>query len=210
MCIVVPKRLRPYVYDVTVGSLDRAGFADVRREVVGGARGSILEIGAGTGRNLPFYSPAVDRLTLSEPDRHARRRLGARAGAKGTGIAVSDAAAEALPFPDASFDTVVLTLVLCTVDDPAGALSEIRRVLRPDGEFRFAEHVRSDDPHVARRQDRWRGPWGLVAGGCRPNRDTPGSITHAGFTFTTLTTDRLPIGPSITRPLAFGVAEVTR
>lgn len=206
MCFLVPRFLRPLLYDVTVGSLDRAGFAQVRRAVVGGAGGQTLEIGAGTGRNLPFYPSTVDRLTLSEPDPHARRRLGARAGARGSGIAVVDATAEALPFEDAAFDAVVLTLVLCTVADPGRALSEIRRVLRPGGSLHFAEHVRSDDATLARRQDRWRRPWGLVAGGCHPNRDTARAIADAGFAFTEVHHGALPIGPSITRPLTYGVA----
>src|SRR5207249_6677845 len=114
----------------------------------------VLEIGAGTGANLSLYGPAVESLTLTEPERPMLRRLERRARDHASSATVLRAPAEDLPFEDGSFDTVVTTLVLCGVDDQPRALREARRVLRPGGRLLFLEHVRSDDPGVARLQDR--------------------------------------------------------
>lgn len=113
-----------------------------------------------------------------------------------------------MPLPDASFDTVVSMLVLCTVEDPARALAEIRRVLRPDGTFLFVEHVRSDDPSCARWQDRLERPWGVVAIGCHPNRDTVATIRGAGFEAGVVEEGELPL-PPIVRPYVIGAAVPT-
>ena len=152
-----------------------------RRRVLQRAAGRTLEIGAGTGANLPHYPSGLVSITLSEPNAHMRRRLRKAAEAAPIELTLDDSPAEALGFPDASFDTVVATLVLCSVRDPAASLSEIRRVLVPGGSLVVLEHVRSADPAAAARQDRWERPWGWIAGGCHPNRDTLSAIEEAGF-----------------------------
>lgn len=167
-----------------------------RPAVVAPARGCVLEIGAGGGENLPFYHPdTTERLTLTEPDPAMLRRAAARVRAQGLPVQVLAAAAEDLPFPNASFDTVVGTLVLCSVEDPAAALEEVRRVLKPGGTLRFLEHVRSEHPLVARLQDFVTPVNRCLGAGCRPNRDTLGAIRRAGFTLTDLARPkrRLPL-----------------
>lgn len=118
------------------------------------------------------------------------------------------AGAEALPFPDASFDTVVFTLVLCTVPDPAAALDEAARVLAPGGRMLFCEHVRSESPDVARWQDRLERPWGFLGHGCHPNRDTVAAIEASGLELGRVENGRMPKAPPIVRPLVWGTASV--
>jgi ubiquinone/menaquinone biosynthesis C-methylase UbiE len=134
------------VYDRLTAGAEAAGLSKRREELLAAARGRVLEIGAGTGANLAFYPAAVQSLTLAEPERPMVKRLARRVAGQTRIASIVDAPAEQLPFPDASFDTVVVTLVLCTVTDPARALGEIRRVLAPGGRLLFLEHVRSDDP----------------------------------------------------------------
>jgi SAM-dependent methyltransferase len=139
-------------------------MADHRRELLATASGRVLEIGAGTGLNLPHYPDGIE-LVLTEPEAPMARRLERR------GSMVVPASAEALPFDDASFDTAISTLVLCTVADPARAVSELARVLRPGGRLLFIEHVRGEGG-LARWQDRLDRPWRHIGNGCHANRDT--------------------------------------
>ncbi len=192
-------------YDWFVRRVDQRGGAEHRRRLIEGATGEVLEIGAGTGRNLPLYRAAA-RVVALEPDPDMRAR--ARHAAEGAAVPVEvvDGDAMALPFPDRSFDTVVSGLVLCTVPDPARALAEIRRVLRPGGTLRFYEHVRSADHRLARWQDRLERPWGWLGRGCHPNRDTAASVAAAGFRVSDLDEfDFRPL-PRIVRPHVLGVA----
>ena len=122
------------------------------------------------------------------------------------GANVVEAPAEALPFPDSSFDTAVFTLVLCTVPDPAAALAEAARVLRPGGRLLFVEHVRSGEPEVARWQDRLEKPWRFFGDGCHCNRDTVATIEASPLTLEAVEPGRLPKAPPIVRPLATGSA----
>ena len=152
-----------------------------RGELVAKARGRTLEIGAGTGANLPHYPDDIEELVLAEPFEPMRRRLERKLRESGKSASTLGASAEAIPLEDESLDTVVSTLVLCTVDFPDRALAELARVLRPDGQLLFIEHVRSHSPRVARWQDRLETPWRHFAAGCRCNRDTIASIEAAGF-----------------------------
>ena len=117
-----------------------------------------------------------------------------------------DAGAERLPFPDASFDTAVATLVFCTIPDPNAALAEIDRVLKPEGRLLFLEHVRSSDPRTARWQDRLERPWGWLGRGCHPNRDTLTTITASKLEVAEVERDRMPKAPPLARPLIVGEA----
>ena len=152
-----------------------------RRDLAGRARGRTLEIGSGTGLNLDHYPADLDELILAEPDDAMRARIQARLRGSSRSARLLDAGAEAIPLEDASLDTVVSTLVLCTVDDPPAALREIVRVLRPGGQFLFIEHVRADSPRLARWQDRLEPAWRRVASGCRCNRDTAALIRGSGL-----------------------------
>jgi SAM-dependent methyltransferase len=119
---------------------------------------------------------------------------------------VIDAPAEQLPFDDASFDTVVTTLVLCTVDDPDKALAEARRVLVEGGRLLFLEHVRAKSRRLAWWQDRLERPWGFLAGGCHPNRATDQQLAGAGFWIDSIERQKLPKAPPIVRPMVRGIA----
>lgn len=134
------------VYDTAFILAERRGLRDVRKRLVSQAKGRVVEIGAGTGLNLEHYSGEISDLVLTEPDPHMAAKLRQRARALPLDTSVLEAPAERLPLADASVDTVVSTLVLCTVKDPSLALAEIARVLRPGGMFLFAEHVRSASP----------------------------------------------------------------
>jgi ubiquinone/menaquinone biosynthesis C-methylase UbiE len=147
-----------------------------REETAGGARGRVLEIGAGTGANLSHYRGA-DVVVALEPEPTMLRLLRKRAREAGVRVLPVRGSATALPFRDEAFDTVVSSLVLCTVDDPPAAVREIRRALAPEGTLRFYEHVRSEDPALARKQDRLERVWGRFSGGCHPNRDTVATLS---------------------------------
>ena len=199
------------IYDRLMSGTEDAGLREMRAGLIGEASGRTLELGAGTGLNLPHYGEAVTDLTVTEPDPFMARRLRARVDAEappGMTVEIVEAPAEKLPFPDASFDTVVSTLVLCSVEDPDAASREIARVLRPDGRLLYLEHVRSEDPKSARWQDRLERPWGWFGAGCHPNRPTAETLVRAGFVTEGLEHDKLPKAPPIVRPLIRGGAEV--
>jgi len=207
--LVPEHRFFAAVYDRSLAGMERGGLAELRSRLLSEARGRTLEIGAGTGANLEHYPDAVTELVMAEPDPHMAKRLRDRVrsdGDAGRRIDVIDAAAEDLPFDDGSFETVVCTLVLCTVDDPERAVAEARRVLRPGGGLLFLEHVRSQRPGLARWQDRLERPWGWVAGGCHPNRRTEDVLAGAGFWIERL--DRGTINRALPpmRPRIAGVA----
>jgi SAM-dependent methyltransferase len=196
-------------YDRMTAGTERAGLGEMRRELLASAAGRVLELGAGTGHNLEHYTDAVTELVLTEPDPHMARRLRERLarepGAAGNPSVVT-ASAEDLPFDDGSFDVAVATLVLCSVDDQARALAEVRRVLVEGGRLLYIEHVRSTRPGLGRWQDRLERPWGLLAAGCHPNRPTDQALADAGFWIDTLERSTLPKAPPIVKPLIRGVA----
>jgi ubiquinone/menaquinone biosynthesis C-methylase UbiE len=202
-------RLFSAVYDSGLKASEDAGLRQMRHELLAQARGRVLELGAGTGLNLELYPrEGLDSLTLTEPDPHMIKQLRRRAAKNCPGAELVQAGAENLPFADDSFDTVVVTLVLCTVPDQPSALSEISRILAPGGQLLFLEHVRSDSPDLAKWQDRWERPWHFLADGCHCNRDTVSAITAAGFTLGHVDHGRLPKAAPIVRPLATGKAHL--
>ncbi len=165
----------PWLYDLGLGLAERGWFGRWRAWLAGGAAGRTLDLGTGTGRNLPLL-PA-DAFTVAL-DPHPQNL--ARARARGPGVPLVRARAEALPFRDGAFDTVVCGLVLCSVVDPAGALAEARRVLRAGGALRLLEHVRARGL-AGKAQDLLQPGWTRVTGGCHPNRETERSVVEAGF-----------------------------
>ena len=168
------------LYDLLVVPQDWLGLRRQRARVAREARGNVLEIGVGTGLNLPHYAEAASVVAI-DPDSHMLRRARRRARKTAVPVELVQASAEELPFPDASFDTVVVTLALCTVEDPAGALREVRRVLKPDGRLVFLEHVRAATHRLARTQDRLAPAWKRLSGGCHLNRTTVETIEREGF-----------------------------
>jgi ubiquinone/menaquinone biosynthesis C-methylase UbiE len=199
------RRWFAFTYDRSMARMEKAGFRAHREQALAGARGDVLEIGGGTGGNLPFYGADVTTLTVTEPYPPMFRRLEKKVRASGSPASVVAASAEDLPFDESSFDTVVSTLVLCVVDDQARSLGEIRRVLRPGGRLIFVEHVRSDDPGLARKQDRMNGLNRFVAG-CDCNRRTLDAIEQAGFIVDRLERTALEKVPKFVRPLIVGSA----
>jgi SAM-dependent methyltransferase len=193
-------------YDRGFKASEEAGLRDMRAELLAGARGRVLEIGAGTGLNLDHYGGGVEALVLTEPDPYMTKQLREKLAASGREAEVVEAPAEQLPFEDDSFDTAVVTLVLCTVPDPAASLAEIRRVLRPGGKLLFLEHVRSTHEGLAAWQDRFERPWKFLADGCRCNRDTGAAIEAAGFECSEIDRGALPKLPPLVRPLIRGSA----
>jgi SAM-dependent methyltransferase len=195
-------------YDRLLAGAEKAGLADMRRELVSQATGRTLEIGAGTGHNLPYYTDAVTELVLAEPDPHMAKRLRDQVAKEPPAVGkveVIEAPAEDLPFDNGSFDTVVSTLVLCTVGDPDRAVAEAKRVLADGGALLYIEHVRGEGG-VTRAQDFLERPWGWIAGGCHPNRATGETIAEAGFWIERLDRGELPKAPPIVKPLISGVA----
>lgn len=193
-------------YDPVLWAGERAGMRARRRELLALARGRTLELGAGTGLNLPHYPDAVDELVLAEPAAPMRRRLENAVRRGGRAATVLDAPAERLPVDDGSIDTVVATLVLCSVEQPAAVLDEIRRVLAPGGQLLFLEHVRADSARLAAWQDRLEAPWRRFAEGCRCNRATVGLLEAAGFVVGHRRDGTWRAMPAIVRPVVSGSA----
>lgn len=155
---------------------------ELRRKLLAGLRGVVVEVGSGDGRSFEHYPPGVERVLAVEPDATARIAAEERARAAAVPIEVVDGVAEAIPAADGTIDAGVMMGVLCSVPDPAAALAELRRVLVPDGEFRFWEHVRSGNSVfrlVQRSVDALF--WTKALGGCRTTRDTEATIRAAGF-----------------------------
>jgi len=192
-------------YDQFSAREDRKGAAALRALLVGEANGDVLEVGTGTGRCLPHYRSAA-RVVALEPDPDMRARAVRRAREATVPVEVVDGDGMRLPFGDGSFDTVVAGWVLCTVPDPGQALREARRVLRDGGTLRFCEHVRADDPSLARWQDRLAGPWRWFARGCRANQDTMELMRRAGFDVSEVAGFHFRPAPALARPHVIGVA----
>ena len=184
---------------------ERLGMAARRRRLLEGADGRVLEIGAGTGLNLGHYPERIESLVLAEPGAAMAARIDPSRFRGTAPVSVVRAAAEELPFADDSFDTVVSTLVLCTVTDPERALAEARRVLRPGGRLLFCEHVHAEPGWRRRWQDRLAAPWASFADGCRCDRETLAAI-EAAMRIESVGEERWRAMPAIVKPLVVGVA----
>lgn len=199
-------RVVAWAYDWFMSSSEKAGLREKRRDLFREASGRCLEIGAGTGLNLELWPQAVESLVLTEPDPHMTAQLRKRVASSRRVADVVEAPGERLPFEDSSFDSVALTLVLCTAPDPAAVLSEVARVLRPGGRLLFLEHVRADDPQLARWQDRLHGPWYVFGYGCNCNRSTLATIEASALTTELVQRGEMPKAPPIVRPIIWGTA----
>jgi ubiquinone/menaquinone biosynthesis C-methylase UbiE len=200
-------RIFAAMYDRMMASTEKDGLSAHREALLAEASGDVLEIGGGTGANLRFYGEGVQSLTITEPETPMAKRVQQRIAEQAPHARFLRAPAEDLPFPDDSFDVAVSTLVLCTVDDQPRALRELRRVLRPGGRLLFIEHVRSDNPKLARWQDRLLPLNTRVGHGCHCNRPTLDGIREAGFDVSRVEHDTLKHAPPHVRPLIVGAAQ---
>ena len=201
------RRLFAAGYDIINGASEKAGLSEERHRLLAQATGATIEIGPGTGLNIEHYPESVTHLVLAEPDRHMRRRLQKRVDALRPSAEIIDASVEHLPFPDATFDTAVITQVLCSVPDPHTALEETARVLKPDGRLLFLEHVRSEDPKLAAWQDRVR-PLHNLFFCCNPNRATLAAIEGSPFRVESVKHGTMPKTPKVDSPMIVGVARL--
>jgi ubiquinone/menaquinone biosynthesis C-methylase UbiE len=167
-------------YDTLMKPLETKGLRGIRSKLIAKASGTVLEIGSGTGINFSYYRD-VEKVTAIEPEAAMRERSLARAKDADVTIEVLSARAESLPFPDNTFDSVIATLVFCTIADPEKALKEIQRVCKPDGTVIFLEHVRSNNSFLGAVQDKLTPVWRHVCDGCHLNRRTEELIKQAGF-----------------------------
>jgi ubiquinone/menaquinone biosynthesis C-methylase UbiE len=196
------------IYDWMMQGVEEGCLRDWRRDLLEEAEGRVLEIGAGTGANLPIYPEAVEELVVVEPDEHMRAGLDDKMSHRAVDeVEVVDAMAEDLPFDDEGFDTVVVTLVLCSVVDLERALGDMRRVLRPGGQMLFLEHVAAHGEPTRRKwQGRLEPVWKRVAGNCHLTRETAEAIREAGFEIDNVTREEMCNAPGIFRPTVRGVA----
>ncbi len=169
------------VYDRLSASAEDAGQREHRRELLEGLHGRVVEVGAGNGLNFANYPDSVEEVVAVEPEPYLRERALAAGTTAPVTVRVVDGLADRLPLEDGSVDAGVVSLVLCSVPDQAAALAELRRVLRPGGELRFYEHVRSQRPGFARAQRAADLVWPRIAGGCHTHRDTARAVEAAGF-----------------------------
>jgi SAM-dependent methyltransferase len=202
---VIESPLVATLYDPLLWLGEKLGMAARRRELLAAAHGAVLEIGAGTGLNLPHYPAGLDRLVLAEPGARMAAHIDLGRAPDGFDTRLVEAAAEELPFADESFDTVVSTLVLCTVADPRRALAEVERVLRPGGQLLFLEHVRAERSWRRRLQGRSVRPWAAFADGCQCDRPTAETIA-ASMRVESVSSGTWRGMPAIVKPLVWGRA----
>jgi SAM-dependent methyltransferase len=202
---VAESRFSAVLYEPFLWLGERLGMAARRRELLAGARGAVLEIGAGTGLNLRHYPAGLEELVLVEPGEPMADRIDLSRAPDGVAAKLVRAPAEDLPFADESFDTVVSTLVLCTVSDPARALSELARVLKPGGRLLFCEHVEAEPGWRRAMQRRTARPWAAFADGCRCDRPTLATI-ESRLRVEAVERGRWRGMPAIVKPLVWGSA----
>jgi SAM-dependent methyltransferase len=196
--------LFPYIYRAGMPVFDRLFYRRYRREALQHAVGRLLMVGLGPGTDLPFLPPTVTSVAAVEPEAAMRRMASRVARDHGIELDIVDGIGESIPFPDNSFDSVHVGLVLCSVDDVSATLSEIRRVLAPGGRLVVLEHVRGEGA-TGRFQDMIARPWSWLSSGCEPNRRTVDSIAAAGFDTRGLRSIRTPV-PFPCKPHLQGVA----
>lgn len=205
----LPARVFAALYDRVMAPVEEKGMADRRMRMLGPLRGRVVEIGAGTGANLAAYGPGVEELILVEPDAAMVRKLDRKLDSlanRPDRIRGFTASADSIRLPDDYADAVVSTLVLCTVPDPAATLAEARRLLKPGGRLVFIEHVRAQDPQLARRQDRLVPLQKVLGRGCHPNRDTLAELERGGWAVHDLERAKLNGAPKYLKPLVAGTA----
>ncbi len=199
------------LYDRGLKATEEAGLREMRREAaIRGERADDRYRRRHGGQPRVCSRAAVTELVLAEPDPHMLQAAAAQTGASRAGRPVVQAPAEQLPFEDDSFDTAVFTLVLCTVPDPRAALAEAARVLKPGGRLLFIEHVRAEDPGLARWQDRLERPWRFLGDGCHCNRDTVATIEASPFELERVERGSCPRRRRSSEPLVRGVATLPR
>jgi ubiquinone/menaquinone biosynthesis C-methylase UbiE len=176
-------------YDPLMAPLEKRKFMQIRKSLLQKAEGEVLEIGSGTGINFPLYHPQVSHVIAIEPNPEMRKRSLKRKQQAAIPIDLKEAESERLPFMDQAFDTVIFTLVLCSVSDPAQALEEAKRVLKPGGKLLFFEHVRMESRFLGWLQDILTPAWKKVCDGCHLNRETKELIQAAGFKITEMQSD---------------------
>jgi ubiquinone/menaquinone biosynthesis C-methylase UbiE len=196
------------LYDRLTRGAEAACLQEWRAQLLCDLAGEVLEVGAGTGLNLPYYPAALSRLVLSDPDAHMRRELVRKAQAQHWERAeVLDASLDALPLPEETFDAVVGTLVLCSVPRLDRALAEIHRVLKPGGCLVFLEHVAAEDrPRRLKWQQRVEPIWKRFAGNCHLTRRTAAAIQAAGFAIVDIKRESMRKAWPLVRPTIRGVA----
>jgi ubiquinone/menaquinone biosynthesis C-methylase UbiE len=193
-------------YGPLMRRIDEHGLREVRRSLLAEAHGRVLDVGTGTGSNLPLFPETAD-VVLSEPSPNMLRALRRRLSESGrSDVDLVRAGAEDLPFDDASFDCVTATLVMCTMPNPGAGLEEIARVLKPGGAFLFLEHVRSENPRVARTQDSLERPWRFLADGCHCNRESLAMIEASPLALQRVEHGHMPLAPKFMAPLIYGRA----
>ncbi|MDX6588621.1 MAG: hypothetical protein QOI31_3094 [Solirubrobacterales bacterium] len=204
------ERFFAWYYPKVVGRAEAAGQAETRRELLSEARGRTLEIGAGSGFNLPHYTEAVTELVVSEPSPHMQQHLRQRLASDPPPVGsweIVEASAESLPFDDASFDTVTGGFIMCSIPDPEGALAEIARVLKPGGRYIFLEHVHAGDgTMLGRFQDLIEIPHRYIAAGCHPNRRTWELIEDSPLEVERMERGEQPKAPPSVKPTILGSA----
>jgi SAM-dependent methyltransferase len=201
--------LFPYVYRLGMPLFDRLFYNRYRREALSGATGRLLMVGLGPGADLLCVPAAVTSIAAMEPVPAFRRMASALAIRRGITVDIVDGVAESIPFPDNSFDSVHVGLVLCSVDDVDAALGEIRRVLVPGGRLVVLEHVRGDGL-MGWFQDLIAKPWSALTSGCHPNRRTVDAIAAAGFDTGGLRSVRRVLVPPPCSPHLQGVATLNK
>lgn len=204
------ERLFALWYPIVCGISERAGQREIRRELIEQAGGRTLEVGAGSGLNLPYYTAAVSALVITEPSRHMRRHLRAQLESSPPPVGswqLVDCPGQELPFEDESFETIIATYVHCTIPDPQRALAEFARVLRPGGRYLFLEHVHAGEGTVLGHiQDLVEIPHRYIAAGCHPNRRTETLLSESPFEVERLERGTQPRAFPTVRPTIIGSA----
>jgi SAM-dependent methyltransferase len=199
------------MYDRFLDKSEKAGLSEKRKQMLAPARGRTLELGAGTGLNLPHYPDTVSELIITEPYPHMVTKLHEKVRHFKQRVQLVVATAEELPFEDHSIDTVAAAMILCTVRNPDVVLKEISRVLKPDGQYIFLEHVRNPDPKIALVQDLVQPGWFLFGNECHCNRPTVETLQNCpSLVVEDLKWDKIPSASKFIEAMVIGRARPSR